>query len=54
MNRVIRNILVTSALPYANGSLHLGHILEFIQTDIWVRYHKQIGNNCFYISGDDS
>ncbi|HFL8824347.1 MAG TPA: methionine--tRNA ligase [Candidatus Azoamicus sp. OHIO1] len=54
MNRVVRNILVTSALPYANGNLHLGHILEFIQTDIWVRYHKQIGNSCFYISGDDS
>lgn len=50
----IRNIIVTSALPYANGDLHLGHILEFIQADIWVRYHRLLGNNCIYISGDDS
>lgn len=49
-----RNILVTSALPYANGNLHLGHMLEFIQCDIWVRYHKLIGNNCVYISGIDA
>ena len=49
-----RYILVTSALPYANGHLHLGHILEFIQADIWVRYHKLIGNNCIYISGIDA
>ena len=40
-----RSILVTSALPYANAPLHLGHILEHIQTDIWVRYQRLIGNN---------
>jgi len=51
---VKKDIIITSALPYANGDLHLGHILEFIQTDIWVRYNKQIGNNCFYISGIDA
>lgn len=51
---MVRTILVTSALPYANGHLHLGHMLEFIQTDIWVRYHRQYGNNCFYVSGSDS
>lgn len=49
-----RNILVTSALPYANGSLHLGHIMEAIQTDIWARFQKQKGNACYYISADDS
>jgi len=50
----VKNIFVTSALPYANGDLHLGHILEFIQTDIWVRYNKLNGNNCIYISGIDA
>jgi methionyl-tRNA synthetase len=49
-----RNILVTSALPYANGSLHLGHLLETIQTDIWVRFHKQRGENCSYVCADDA
>ncbi len=49
-----RNILVTNALPYANGPLHLGHILEHIQSDIWVRYQKLIGNNCTYICGEDA
>lgn len=47
-------IFVTSALPYANGDLHIGHLLEFVQTDIWVRYNRQIGNKCLYISGIDS
>ena len=51
---MIKTILVTSALPYANGNLHLGHMLEFIQTDIWVMYHKLYGNNCFHVSGSDS
>jgi len=50
----IRNILVTSALPYANGPLHLGHILEAIQTDIWVRFQKLRGNNCMYVCADDA
>ena len=49
-----RNILVTSALPYANAPLHLGHILEHTQTDIWVRYQKLIGNNCTYVCADDA
>ncbi|MCO1333195.1 methionine--tRNA ligase [Microbulbifer sp. OS29] len=49
-----RNILVTSALPYANGSLHLGHVLEYIQTDIWARFQRARGNNCLYICADDA
>ncbi len=49
-----RNILVTSALPYANGPLHLGHLLETIQTDIWVRQQKLQGNNCMYMCADDA
>lgn len=50
----MRKILVTSALVYANGPVHLGHILEQIQTDIWVRFQKLQGNDCLYISGDDA
>jgi methionyl-tRNA synthetase len=50
----MRKILVTSALTYANGPLHLGHILEQIQTDIWVRFQKLQGNDCLYVSGDDA
>ena len=49
-----RKILVTSALPYANGSLHLGHLLETIQTDIWVRFQKLRGNDCTYVCADDA
>ena len=49
-----RKILVTSALPYANGSIHLGHMLEYIQTDMWVRYQKQRGNQCTYVCADDA
>ena len=49
-----RQILVTSALPYANGSIHLGHMLEYIQTDIWVRFQKQRGNQCIYVCADDA
>ena len=49
-----RKILVTSALPYANSPLHLGHIIENVQTDIWVRYQKSIGNECTYICADDA
>ena len=49
-----RSILVTSALPYANASLHLGHILEHTQTDIWVRYQKLYGNQCTYVCADDA
>jgi methionyl-tRNA synthetase len=49
-----RKILVTSALPYANGPIHLGHLVEYIQTDIWVRFQKQRGNTCYYICADDT
>jgi methionyl-tRNA synthetase len=49
-----RKILVTSALPYANGSIHLGHLLEYIQTDIWVRFQKSRGHMCTYVCADDA
>ena len=49
-----RRILVTSALPYANGDLHLGYMLEVIQTDIWVRFQKMQGNECHYVCADDA
>jgi methionyl-tRNA synthetase len=49
-----RKILVTSALPYANGSIHLGHLVEYIQTDIWVRFQKMRGNTCRYVCADDT
>ena len=49
-----RRILVTSALPYANGPLHLGHLLEHIQTDIWVRFQRARGHECHYICADDT
>ncbi|UBM26382.1 methionine--tRNA ligase [Pseudomonas sp. p1(2021b)] len=49
-----RQILVTSALPYANGSIHLGHMLEYIQTDMWVRFQKLRGNQCIYVCADDA
>ena len=49
-----RKLAVTSALPYANSSLHLGHILEAVQTDIWVRYQKQNNNTCQYFCADDT
>ncbi len=49
-----RSILVTSALPYANGSIHLGHLIEYIQTDIWVRFQKMRGHHCLYVCADDA
>ena len=49
-----RKILVTSALPYANAGLHLGHMLEQIQTDIWVRFQKMRGHECYYVCADDT
>lgn len=49
-----RKILVTSALPYANGSIHLGHMVETIQTDIWVRFQKMRGHDCIYVCADDA
>lgn len=49
-----RKILVTSALPYANGDIHIGHLLEYVQTDIWVRFQKSRGNECYYVCADDT
>src|SRR5689334_14809871 len=49
-----RKMIATYALTYANGSLHLGHLVGFIQTDIWVRYQKMRGNTCYYICGCDA
>ncbi len=49
-----RRILVTSALPYANGALHIGHLLEYIQTDIWVRYQRLMGHDCQWVWADDA
>jgi len=49
-----KRILVTSALPYANGSIHLGHLIEYIQTDIWVRFKKMQGHDCYYVCADDT
>ena len=49
-----RKIVVTSALPYANGDIHLGHLVEYIQTDFWVRFQKLRGNECVYVCADDT
>jgi len=49
-----RHLLVTSALPYANGSIHLGHLVEYIQTDIWVRFQKMQGHEAIYVCADDA
>ena len=49
-----RKLLVTSALPYANGNIHLGHMVEHIQTDIFVRFQRLVGNTCYYICADDA
>lgn len=54
MQSVNRKILVTSALPYANGPIHLGHLLEYIQTDIWVRFQKSRGHQCTFVCADDT
>ena len=49
-----RNILVTSALPYANGPIHLGHLVEYIQTDIWKRAMRSMGHQVTYVCADDA
>jgi len=49
-----RKIVVTSALPYANGPIHIGHLVEYLQTDIWVRFQKMSGNQCLYFCADDT
>ncbi|WP_287962985.1 methionine--tRNA ligase [Alcanivorax sp.] len=54
MTQNSRKILVTSALPYANGPIHLGHLVEYIQSDIWVRFQKLQGHECYYVCADDA
>lgn len=54
MNNKARQILVTSALPYANGSIHIGHLVEYVQTDIWVRFQKMREHQCIYVCADDA
>jgi methionyl-tRNA synthetase len=54
MSSETRQILVTSALPYANGPIHIGHMLEYVQTDIWVRFQKLRGHDCIYVCADDA
>ena len=54
MSNKARQIVVTSALPYANGPIHIGHMLEYVQTDIWVRFQKMRGHECIYVCSDDA
>ena len=54
MSRLPRRLLVTSALPYANGQIHIGHLVEYIQTDIWVRYQRMQGHEVHYMGADDT
>ncbi len=54
MSSKTRQILVTSALPYANGPIHIGHMLEYVQTDIWARFQKLRGHECIYVCADDA
>ncbi len=54
MSDSVRKLVVTSALPYANGPIHLGHLVEYIQTDIWVRFQKMQGHDCVYVCADDA
>jgi methionyl-tRNA synthetase len=54
MSHKTRKILITSALPYANGPIHLGHLVEYIQTDIWSRFQKMRGHQCYYVCADDA
>jgi len=53
-NMTTRKIVVTSALPYANGPIHIGHMVEYTQTDIWVRFQKMQGHECIYVCADDA
>lgn len=54
MNQDTREILITSALPYANGEIHLGHLVEYIQSDIWTRFQRLCGHRCYYVCADDA
>ncbi|MBU6387956.1 MAG: class I tRNA ligase family protein, partial [Planctomycetes bacterium] len=49
-----KRLLVTAALPYANGHIHIGHLVEYIQTDIWVRFQKLVGRKCVFVCADDT
>ena len=49
-----RRLLVTSALPYANGQIHIGHLVEYVQTDIWVRFQRMRGHEVHYVGADDT
>ena len=54
MSKITKTLLITSALPYANGPIHLGHLVEYIQTDIWVRFQRMYGHTCYYVCADDA
>ena len=54
MSEAVRNIFVSSALPYANGSIHMGHLVEYLQSDIWARFQKQRGHKCTYVCAADA
>lgn len=54
MSNLVRKIIVTCALPYANGPIHLGHMLEHIQADIWVRFQRMRGNEIYFVCADDA
>ena len=54
MSATYKRTLVTSALPYANGDLHLGHMVGYIQADIWIRFQRKFDHEVFYICGDDA
>ncbi len=54
MSQQVRKILVTCALPYANGSIHLGHMVEHIQGDIWVRAQRMLGHEVYFVCADDA
>ena len=54
MSNPQRRLLVTSALPYANGQIHIGHLVEYIQTDIWVRFQRMRGHEVHYVGADDT
>ena len=54
MTEKTRKILVTSGLPYVNGSPHMGHLVEYLQSDIWVRFQKLRGHNCIYVCASDA
>ena len=54
MSQKNRTILVTSALPYANGPIHIGHMVEYIQTDIWARFQRSQGHECYFAWADDA